>query len=139
MARRSARRPGLPGAFAVVLVGCTTAACGNLLGIEDVTVRERGGAGGAGGAAGPGGAGAAGGPVACGGDGGGQVCAVGACVGGVCQCTDGDKNGAETAIDCGGESCGKCADGNACVLPSDCQSGECTRKVCAVTIPPSCQ
>ena len=50
-------------------------------------------------------------------------------------CSDGIKNGAETDLDCGGGTCGKCVDKKACVAASDCSSGACTGKVCAA---PSC-
>lgn len=50
-------------------------------------------------------------------------------------CTDGLKNGSETAVDCGGPICGACVDGLACVLPRDCQSSVCTGNVCKV---PTC-
>jgi hypothetical protein len=48
----------------------------------------------------------------------------------VATCTDGIKNGAETAIDCGGGTCSACATGKACLLASDCASGVCTGNVC---------
>jgi cellulase/cellobiase CelA1 len=44
-------------------------------------------------------------------------------------CTDGVKNGTETAIDCGG-SCGKCANGQTCSVAADCTSATCTTGVC---------
>jgi hypothetical protein len=47
---------------------------------------------------------------------------------------DGVKNGSETAVDCGG-SCPRCADGAACGLAADCQSGVCTGGLCQA---PSC-
>ena len=46
------------------------------------------------------------------------------------SCVDGIKNGAETAIDCGGGTCAGCVAGKACVLPRDCKSGVCTKSVC---------
>ena len=50
-------------------------------------------------------------------------------------CNDGVKNGTETAKDCGG-SCTACADGAACLVAADCQSGVCgVNKLCSV---PSC-
>jgi hypothetical protein len=63
-------------------------------------------------------------------------CASGVCTGGVCQvptCNDGVRNGAETATDCGGGTCGTCATGLACVNNQgvrDCQSGVCTGSIC---------
>lgn len=40
-------------------------------------------------------------------------------------CTDNVQNGTETAIDCGGDGCEKCAANQACVAGTDCQSGLC--------------
>ncbi len=45
-------------------------------------------------------------------------------------CSNTLKDGAETDVNCGGVTCGKCAAGLACVLGSDCVSGTCTAKVC---------
>jgi hypothetical protein len=59
-----------------------------------------------------------------------------ACVGNVLipagSCSNLLKDGAETDVDCGGVTCGKCAAGLACVLGTDCTSGTCsgTPKVC---------
>jgi hypothetical protein len=63
-------------------------------------------------------------------------CASGICTAGACvdpNCTDGKRDGTETAVDCGG-TCGACADGLACVVGGDCTSGVCnaTTKTCAV-------
>jgi hypothetical protein len=41
------------------------------------------------------------------------------------SCTDKMKNGDETDIDCGGASCPKCANGQACGKKTDCMSGFC--------------
>lgn len=49
-------------------------------------------------------------------------------------CTDGNKNGSETDIDCGG-SCRPCGDGKTCAAASDCAAGTCTGGVCRA---PSC-
>ncbi len=49
-------------------------------------------------------------------------------------CTDGVKNGSETAVDCGG-SCPPCADGSACATGADCSNDVCTGGLCAA---PSC-
>lgn len=46
------------------------------------------------------------------------------------SCSDGQRNGDETAADCGG-SCGACGNGLACAAASDCQSGRCAAGVCA--------
>ena len=46
-------------------------------------------------------------------------------------CSDGLKNGNETAKDCGGNACPPCADGLACNQDSDCQSDSCPSDICA--------
>jgi hypothetical protein len=61
--------------------------------------------------------------------GGGTLCnGSGACVG--ASCSDGQKNGSETAIDCGGGTCPKCALGLTCGANGDCLSGACAGGVC---------
>ena len=50
-------------------------------------------------------------------------------------CTDKVKNGAETDVDCGGATCGKCLTGKACLVGSDCNNGTCIGNVCSI---PSC-
>jgi plastocyanin len=51
-------------------------------------------------------------------------------------CTDGAKNGAETAVDCGGGTCTACVDSSACNVNADCLNGFCNAlKVCAT---PTC-
>ncbi|MFT3771345.1 MAG: MopE-related protein [Minicystis sp.] len=60
-------------------------------------------------------------------------CASGLCQNGLCataSCTDGIKNGAETAADCGGGTCPTCATGKTCNTASDCQSRVCSGGVC---------
>lgn len=54
------------------------------------------------------------------------------CASGVCSpfhrcvsCTDGIRNDAETAIDCGGTACQPCVDGRSCNAPADCASAHC--------------
>ena len=47
------------------------------------------------------------------------------------QCRDNTKNGSETATDCGGPYCQKCATGQACLIDSDCASSVCSNSVCA--------
>jgi hypothetical protein len=64
-------------------------------------------------------------------------CASASCASGVCAaivptCTDGVKNGAETDVDCGGGTCGKCANGKTCSGNGDCQSAGCVGGVCSV-------
>jgi hypothetical protein len=52
----------------------------------------------------------------------------GACMSGVCTsptCTDGVKDGTETDIDCGGNTCAPCAVYRQCTTGSDCQSKAC--------------
>jgi uncharacterized protein YkwD len=49
-------------------------------------------------------------------------------------CTDSERNGAETDVDCGG-ACEACADGLACGGAADCLSGVCAAGECR---PPSC-
>ncbi len=45
-------------------------------------------------------------------------------------CSDGLKNGNETAVDCGGGTCPPCASGQACLINSDCTSNVCSGSVC---------
>ena len=50
---------------------------------------------------------------------------------GACQsCSDSTKNGAETDVDCGGGTCGKCGTGKMCSIPADCLSNTCTSGTC---------
>jgi hypothetical protein len=46
------------------------------------------------------------------------------------SCTDRQKDGAETDVDCGGYVCGGCANGKACAFGEDCASGTCTSGTC---------
>ena len=46
------------------------------------------------------------------------------------SCSDGIRNGGESAVDCGGQSCGACTSGQACDAPSDCSDGTCLGSVC---------
>ncbi len=53
-------------------------------------------------------------------------------------CGDLAKNGSETDVDCGGDvafCAARCDSGAACAVPSDCTSGVCTDRVCAL---PTC-
>jgi hypothetical protein len=66
-------------------------------------------------------------------------CTSGSCANHVCgpppvQCTDGKKDGNESDVDCGGDTCVPCANGKMCLLPSDCASGSCANHVCATPI-----
>ena len=51
------------------------------------------------------------------------------------SCTDGLQNQDETDIDCGGATCGACADGLTCIVGGDCVSGQCTGGVCQTAAP----
>ncbi len=46
-------------------------------------------------------------------------------------CDDGEQNGLEADVDCGGE-CAPCPDGSACLLAADCVSGVCDDGTCLV-------
>jgi hypothetical protein len=51
-------------------------------------------------------------------------------------CTDHEKDGAETDVDCGGSDCGPCSDGLGCLVGADCKSAKCgADKKCAL---PTC-
>lgn len=50
------------------------------------------------------------------------------CVGSTCE--NGEKDGTETDLDCGGTCPVKCRDGQACVSMSDCAQGVCTNNKC---------
>jgi len=69
----------------------------------------------------------------------GSDCASGICTNNQCKaavtanCSDSQKNGAETDVDCGGGSCTACAVGKACLKGSDCVGSTCTNNVCAST------
>ena len=65
-------------------------------------------------------------------------CASGLCAEGTCRaeqtpsCDDGERNGGETDVDCGG-SCPPCADGAGCAEDSDCRSGFCDAGSCTAS------
>ena len=65
---------------------------------------------------------------------------LGTCQGGLCEpiatCTDGLENGQETGVDCGGP-CTGCADGDDCLVGSDCLSGMC-HPVTGLCFTPNC-
>jgi hypothetical protein len=46
-------------------------------------------------------------------------------------CTDGQLNGTETDVDCGGNACVPCSTAKACLANGDCTSGVCTGNFCA--------
>lgn len=48
----------------------------------------------------------------------------------LCRCSNGSSDGLETGIDCGGPTCGTCADGQGCALASDCDSEVCVDAIC---------
>jgi hypothetical protein len=50
-------------------------------------------------------------------------------------CTDGQRNGAETGVDCGGSTCPSCGTGGGCAGAADCTSGVCSSGTCAA---PTC-
>jgi len=50
-------------------------------------------------------------------------------------CNDGETNGDETDVDCGGLTCPTCPDLSGCNLGTDCQSGVCVGNICQ---PASC-
>ena len=55
------------------------------------------------------------------------------------SCSDQVKDGSETDVDCGGGSCGACADGKQCNLNMDCLNGHCVVGASTSTCqPPSC-
>jgi hypothetical protein len=60
-----------------------------------------------------------------------NTCKAGTCATPPVQCSDNQKNGAETDVDCGGGTCPACANGKACASASDCASGNCASHVCA--------
>jgi hypothetical protein len=64
----------------------------------------------------------------------GSDCPTGVCAAGTCAaslCSDGVKNGAETAVDCGGDvACPGCAVGKACSFYGDCAGGVCEGGTC---------
>jgi hypothetical protein len=73
------------------------------------------------------------------------ACEAGApCDGGVCiaeacvapTCSDGLKDGEETAVDCGG-SCAPCPPGEGCLLPADCTSLVCMGAIAATAAAPA--
>ena len=49
------------------------------------------------------------------------------------SCTDGERNGNETGVDCGAD-CAPCDVGVECVNPGDCSTGVCTDAICAAAV-----
>ena len=69
----------------------------------------------------------------------GDDCTSGVCQDRICQaatCTDGQKNGDEVQVDCGG-TCAACEWQTRCKVDEDCPSRECSDRVCVS--PPSCR
>lgn len=52
------------------------------------------------------------------------------------SCDDEQLNGSESDLDCGGDTCPGCPDGDACTVDGDCVSGVCSDATCAE---PSCE
>jgi hypothetical protein len=46
------------------------------------------------------------------------------------QCTNAAKDGSETDIDCGGDSCNKCMNGRTCLVNEDCIIANCEENIC---------
>jgi hypothetical protein len=49
------------------------------------------------------------------------------------SCTDNQKDGQETDVDCGGAVCSPCGQGKKCQSSSDCQSGNCRSRLLSTT------
>jgi hypothetical protein len=77
-------------------------------------------------------------------------CTSGTCATGVCaptstmcelvdpnnpSCDDCAKDGMETDVDCGGDACPPCALSKACLVDTDCASGNCQASVCVASAP----
>ncbi len=52
------------------------------------------------------------------------------------HCFDGERNGTEGDVDCGGDCVMKCQNGKTCGLNYDCESGVCYYGVCTAALPP---
>ena len=61
-----------------------------------------------------------------------DVCDTGVCIA-IPECDDGEINGDESDVDCGGVDCDPCIDGQTCVLPTDCVSRSCDGGLCRTT------
>jgi formylglycine-generating enzyme required for sulfatase activity len=48
-------------------------------------------------------------------------------------CNNTIRDGNETDVDCGGNECAPCLDGQACVAPTDCAGGSCVGNVCVTS------
>jgi len=49
-------------------------------------------------------------------------------------CDDGVQNGNETDVDCGGDTCGQCAQGQGCAAPGDCTTDFCADGACCENV-----
>lgn len=123
----------------VVVAACAALIC---LGCGSATLKNPdggsagsslGGAGASVGAAGQKGGAGTGGATATGGLGGSGAGGAG---GGASACADGTKDGAETDVDCGGGTCGKCDVSKACASDGDCKTGSCSHLYCALVSGP---
>lgn len=56
--------------------------------------------------------------------------------GGTSPCANGAKDGAETDVDCGGATCGKCEVNRICAANSDCRTGNCSHLFCSLVSGP---
>ncbi len=54
--------------------------------------------------------------------------------GGVVSCTNGRRDGDETAVDCGGACAAHCANGEGCATSLDCASGVCAGATCTAAL-----
>ncbi|MFT3774752.1 MAG: hypothetical protein QM820_56095 [Minicystis sp.] len=60
-----------------------------------------------------------------------SACLAGTCIPNTILCGDGQKDGSETDIDCGGPACSPCADGKHCLVDADCgPTGSCVGGLC---------
>ncbi len=63
-----------------------------------------------------------------------NLCEVERCVDGRCTppppCENGSKDGTETDVDCGGDTCHPCAGGSVCIKNEDCFDKRCTAGLC---------
>ncbi|MBW2522654.1 MAG: lamin tail domain-containing protein [Deltaproteobacteria bacterium] len=50
------------------------------------------------------------------------------------SCHNGEQDGDETDVDCGGDECAPCRDGAACDAPTDCASGDCREGTCVAVV-----
>ena len=54
----------------------------------------------------------------------------GKCAPPAASCTNNEKDGDETDVDCGGGTCPKCNAGKKCKVNKDCKSGWCVKGKC---------